>query len=92
MRGALDEYTIGGIRTNRAFFNEILDDDRFRAGLLSTAFLEQFFERRKARPVDPEAEAVAALVAALTFPKPAEVTQARGSSEWLRSGREAELR
>ena len=92
MRRALDEYKIGGIRTNRAFFSEIMDDECFRAGLLSTAFLEQFFERRKARTADPEAEAVAALVAALTLPKPAHVSQARGSSEWLRSGREAELR
>jgi len=92
MRRALDEYKIGGIRTNRMFFSEILDDECFRAGLLSTAFLEQFFERRKARPADPEAEAVAALVAALALPKPAQVSQARGSSDWLRSGREAELR
>jgi acetyl-CoA carboxylase biotin carboxylase subunit len=92
MRRALDEYKIGGIRTNRALFSEIMDDECFRAGLLSTAFLEQFFERRKARAADPETEAVAALVAALTFPKPAQASQARGSSEWLRSGREAELR
>ena len=92
MRRALEEYKIGGIRTNRAFFSEILDDERFRAGLLSTAFIEQFFERRKARAADPEAEAVAALVAALTLPKPAQAGQARESSEWLRSGREAELR
>jgi len=92
MRRALQEYKIGGIRTNRAFFSEILDDDCFRAGQLSTAFLEQFFERRKARAADPESEAVAALVAALTLPKSADVSQARGSSEWLRSGREAELR
>jgi acetyl-CoA carboxylase, biotin carboxylase subunit len=97
MRRALEEYEIGGIRTNRAFFSEILDDERFRAGQLSTAFIEQFFERRKARAADPDAEAVAALVAALTLPNAAQVNQARGSSErgsseWLRSGREAELR
>jgi len=92
MRRALEEYKIGGIRTNRAFFSEILDDEGFRVGALSTAFLEQFFERRKARPANPDSEAVAALVAALTLPRPAQVSQARGSSEWLRSGREAELR
>ena len=92
MRRALAEYKIGGIRTNRAFFSEILDDERFRAGVLSTAFLEQFFEHRKARAADPDAEAVAALVAALTLPKPAQVSQVRGWSEWSRSGREAELR
>jgi acetyl-CoA carboxylase biotin carboxylase subunit len=92
MRRALEEYRIGGIRTNRALFSEIMEDECFRAGHFSTAFLEQFFERRKARGADPEAEAVAALVAALTLAKPAHVSQARGSSEWLRSGREAELR
>jgi len=92
MRRALQEYKIGGIRTNRAFFSEVLDDELFRAGQLSTAFLEQFFERRKERAADPEAEAVAALVAALALRKPADVSEARGSSEWLRSGREAELR
>ena len=92
MRRALEEYKIGGIRSNRAFFSEILDDERFRAGHLSTAFIEQFFGRREARPADPEAEAVAALVAALTAPKPAPVSPARGLSVWLRSGREAELR
>jgi len=92
MRRALDEYRIGGIRTNRAFFSEILDDERFRAGLLSTAFLDQFFERRKARVPDPDAEAVAALVAALTFPQPAHQSPARESSEWVRSGRDAGLR
>jgi acetyl-CoA carboxylase biotin carboxylase subunit len=92
MRRALSECEIGGIRTNRAFFSEILGDQRFRAGLLSTEFIKRFFERRNAPAADPEAEAVAALVAALTVPKPAQVNPARGSSEWLRSGREAELR
>jgi acetyl-CoA carboxylase biotin carboxylase subunit len=91
MRRALEEYKIGGVRTNRAFFLEILDDECFRSGRLSTAFLEQYFERRKVRAADPGAEAVAALVAALTLPKPAPGSSSRGS-EWLRSGREAEFR
>jgi acetyl-CoA carboxylase biotin carboxylase subunit len=91
MDRALQEYRIGGIRTNRALFSEILEDECFRAGLLSTAFLEQFFERRKRRAADPDTEAVAALVAALTVTKPEQPERARGW-EWLRSGRDAELR
>jgi acetyl-CoA carboxylase biotin carboxylase subunit len=47
MRRALEECVIGGIRTNREFFAGILDDEEFRAGRLSTAFLESFFKRRR---------------------------------------------
>ena len=46
MKRALREYEIGGIRTNRAFFGEIMDDAVFRAGALSTAFLDEFFARQ----------------------------------------------
>jgi acetyl/propionyl-CoA carboxylase alpha subunit len=38
---------VGGIRTNTRFFLEILADEGFRAGEFSTAFLEQFFEKRQ---------------------------------------------
>jgi acetyl-CoA carboxylase biotin carboxylase subunit len=96
-RRALAEYVIGGIRTNRAFFEEILDDEMFRAGRLSTAFLDGFFDRRKSSEAQAEMEAVAALAA---------VQHARGKrssagngmeegapvSRWLNTGREAQLR
>ncbi len=92
LRRALSEYAIGGIRTNRAFFTEILDDERFRAGALSTAFLDEFFARRAAPDSNLEAEAVAALIAALDQTKPATARQPERSSAWLESGRESLLR
>jgi acetyl-CoA carboxylase biotin carboxylase subunit len=78
MRRALEEYVIGGIRTNRAFFGEILEDPEWQAGRLSTAFLEDFFKRRATNPANQEktipaggheqqleAQAVAALAAVM---------------------------
>jgi acetyl-CoA carboxylase biotin carboxylase subunit len=96
MRRALAEYEIGGIRTNRAFFREIMQDDAFRAGTFSTAFLDEWFERRQtAGPAaEPalEMEAVAALVAALHQSRPAPPPHAPRSSQWLESGRETLFR
>jgi acetyl-CoA carboxylase biotin carboxylase subunit len=65
MRRALLEYEIGGIRTNREWFGEIMRDEAFCAGTLSTAFLDEFFMRRGEAAPDLAAECVAALVAAL---------------------------
>ena len=48
MDRALAEYSVAGIRTNTAFFREILADAEFREGRLSTAFLEGLFARRGA--------------------------------------------
>jgi acetyl-CoA carboxylase biotin carboxylase subunit len=88
MRRALREYEIGGIRTNRAFFGEIMQDEAFRAGALSTAFLDEFFARRPTREPELAAEAVAALVTALTQKKdPAPVV--RAESRWLAAGWDA---
>jgi acetyl-CoA carboxylase biotin carboxylase subunit len=72
MRRALSEYVVEGIRTNIAFFDEILADPAFRRGEMSTAFLDKFFKRRAERKeADLEQEAVAAVVAALQAPKAA---------------------
>jgi acetyl-CoA carboxylase biotin carboxylase subunit len=49
MKRALREYIVGGIRTNCEFFKDVLDDEEFRAGRLTTAFLDGFFERRNAK-------------------------------------------
>ncbi len=91
LQRALSEYVIGGIRTNRAFFREILDDEVFRAGTLSTAFLDEFPGRRQSAKPDLEAEAIAALIGALAQKKP---TAARrgNAAEWLKSGRESLFR
>ena len=85
MRRALLEYEIGGIRTNRAFFGEILSDEAFRAGDLSTAFLDEFFARRPSSEPDLAAEGVAALVAAFSQKTDAPPSL-RSESRWLAAG------
>jgi acetyl-CoA carboxylase biotin carboxylase subunit len=92
LRSALSEYEIAGIRTNRAFFREIMDDAAFRAGSLSTAFLEEFLARRQ--PLEPalEAEAVAALAVALGQRKSTAAPSTAQTSQWLQTGRESLLR
>ncbi len=48
LRRALDEYQVGGIKTNLAFFREIVRDEEFIAGRLDTGFITRFNERREA--------------------------------------------
>jgi acetyl-CoA carboxylase, biotin carboxylase subunit len=83
---ALSEYVLTGVRNNIAFFREVLAETEFREGLLSTSFLDRFFQRRKKAEDNLEAEAAAALAMALesvtSAPRPA------GISGWLASGRE----
>jgi len=92
MKRALAEYVIAGIATNRAFFGEIMDDAGFRAGALSTAFLDEFFARRRPRPPALEAEAVAALVAVLAQRRVSVAHSTGPASAWLQTGRESLLR
>ena len=87
MARALGEYSIAGIRTNTRFFLDILADPNFRAGDLSTAFLDGFFDRRPtAPPVDIEMEAVAALVATLASQPRANIAAPSTPSRWRRLG------
>jgi acetyl-CoA carboxylase biotin carboxylase subunit len=92
MRRALSEMSIGGIRTNRVLFEELLGDQAFRSGEISTAYLDGFLERRPKR-TEPalETEAVAALVAALQLPRPAS-PPSRSRSAWAASGRSEQMR
>jgi acetyl-CoA carboxylase, biotin carboxylase subunit len=101
MLRALREYDIGGIRTNRGFFRQILEDAEFRAGRLHTGFIDEFFERH--RPPHPPGDlaAVAALAAALHTlsrgimpPNGAAGSQSAGArpSAWLEAGRSDLLR
>ncbi len=92
MKRALAEYTIAGIRTNRAFFGEIMDDSDFRAGRFSTAFLDEFFARRQAHKPALEAKAVAALAAVLAQRKPKAAPSTAPTSQWLQAGRDSLLR
>jgi acetyl-CoA carboxylase biotin carboxylase subunit len=64
LRRALDEYTVGGIKTTLPFFREIVRDAEFIEGRLNTGFISRFFERREAAlsakpPADQDDEAEA---------------------------------
>jgi len=74
MRRALGEYEIHGIRTTLGFFAALLSDPAFVAGELSTGFIEEFMQRRKAAPGlaqrDAEAYAAAAALACASSAPP----------------------
>ncbi|HEV2913143.1 MAG TPA: acetyl-CoA carboxylase biotin carboxylase subunit [Pyrinomonadaceae bacterium] len=59
LRRALDEYTVGGIKTTLPFFREVVRDAEFMEGRLDTGFIERFFARRdlQQRESAPDREA-----------------------------------
>jgi len=70
LQRALDEYMVGGIKTNVSLFQRILRHPEFAAGRLDTGFLDRLLAsaegRREARPVAGlEAQHLAAIAAAL---------------------------
>jgi acetyl-CoA carboxylase biotin carboxylase subunit len=96
---ALDEYFIGGIKTNLSLFRRILRDENFRAARLDTGFLDRMLRQPQPQAPDPgaaEAAAIAAGVFALLGETPAgdgAASQAGGSgppasSIWKRIGRQ----
>jgi acetyl-CoA carboxylase biotin carboxylase subunit len=92
---ALNEYEVGGIRTNLGFFRQILDDEAFRAGRLHTGLIEEFLARQRRTEPPAELEAVAALAAALeSMPRGglAGPPARNGASRWVIAGREELLR
>jgi acetyl-CoA carboxylase biotin carboxylase subunit len=88
---ALSEYILTGVRSNLGLFRKICTDEVFREGKLSTAFLDQHFQRRVPAPPDLESEVAAALVLALAKPGQSRDQRER-SSAWLTAGREDQLR
>jgi len=94
MNRALREYDVGGIRTNLAFFRQILEDEEFRSGNLHTGFIGEFFGRLQPQAPAHLAE-IAGLVAALDHVAQAAEQTApavNGRSLWLAAGREELLR
>jgi acetyl-CoA carboxylase, biotin carboxylase subunit len=90
---ALGEYRVDGIRTNIAFFQQVLEDPEFLAGNLHTGFIDEFFARVRPIAPPPDVEAVAALVAALHFNRRTAPPAPRPSaSQWLATGRSEMLR
>ncbi len=97
MMRACGEYTVLGIRSNLAFFRDILRDPEFRAGALHTGFIAEFFARRNAHSVPDGVAAVAAAAAeAWTVDNRsqtlAQVKNGNGSSPWVQVGRAEALR
>jgi len=65
LRRALDEYHVGGIKTNLSLFRHILQDPEFLAGKADTGFLSRFATRERAHP--PKRDEEIAVIAAGVF-------------------------
>jgi acetyl-CoA carboxylase biotin carboxylase subunit len=96
MLRALDEYVVGGIRTNIGLFRRILLDDDFCAARIDTGYLERLLARM---PVGEQAgvpEDVVAVAAALFAPVSKQNGAAAGNaapeSRWAAVGRREGLR
>lgn len=105
LRRALDEYQLSGIKTNLAFFREIVRDEEFIAGKLDTGFIARFNQRREAeqRSVSTQAQQIerrdlALIAGAIHYAKlqrKASVHRqpaGQGKNRWKMSGRTALIR
>ena len=92
---ALNEYEVGGIRTNIGFFRQIFADPALREGRLHTGFIDEFLSRERPPAAPEELVTVAALAAALgsmvTEPN-ASPASTNGTSPWVIAGRQELLR
>ncbi len=62
---ALDEYFVGGIKTNISLFRRILRDKEFHAARLDTGFLDRMLRRAEDKSVDSKTAEVAAIAAGI---------------------------
>jgi acetyl-CoA carboxylase biotin carboxylase subunit len=62
---ALNEYFVGGIKTNLSLFRRILRDENFRHARLDTGFLDRMLQRAEDKRTDSGAADVAAIAAGL---------------------------
>ena len=67
---AIDEYVIGGIKTNLKLLRRILGDPDFQAALIDTAYLDRLLDSAAPPATPNEATTLAAAVAALHFTAP----------------------
>ena len=102
LRRALDEYSVGGIKTTLPFFREIVRDAEFIKGRLDTGFISRFFERRSAALLtkseetgETERRDMAAIAAALDYMQSQKQVstdnqpRAQEQSNWRIAGRTA---
>ncbi|MGH9496091.1 MAG: acetyl-CoA carboxylase biotin carboxylase subunit [Candidatus Sulfotelmatobacter sp.] len=65
LKRALDEYFVGGIKTNISLFRRILANDEFRAARFDTGFLDRMLKQKTNNlPIDDAKEIEAAVIAA----------------------------
>ncbi len=94
---ALNEYFVGGIKTNISLFRRILSDPDFRAAKMDTGFLDRLLKRKEDASVDEQAAEVAVIAAGLFAAL--DTTIANGSkgatdtgSNWLSAARREAMR
>lgn len=97
MRRALEEYFVGGIKTNLPLFRRILEHPDFAAGRIDTGFLDRLLSSRSAETRSPDglsgiAAVSAALFAATAVPQSdghngKAVSNGNLSSAWKRAAR-----
>ena len=96
MLRALDEYVIGGIKTNLGLFRRILIDEDFRAARIDTGYLERLLTAGPAAVKESVPEDVVALAAALfaasAKPKETVAGDPAEESRWAVAGRREGLR
>jgi len=100
---ALNEYFVGGIKTNISLFRRILNDKEFHAGKLDTGYLDRLLARPSADVPRDEKAAEVAAIAAGVFAVLDPATETRSDtngvngtgveqgSHWKRIGREEAL-
>jgi acetyl-CoA carboxylase biotin carboxylase subunit len=93
LRRAVDEYFIGGIKSNLPLFRRILSDPAFVAGETDTGYLERLSQAGAPGPGgDNEVAAIAAAVFASLGTHNNEGTpQAKPQSGWKRAARTESL-
>ncbi len=98
---ALNEYFVGGIKTNISLFRRILNDEEFHVGQVDTGYLDRLLARPAAMlPLSEQSAEVAAIAAGVfAVLDPAALTQTNGnagsgsgSSNWKRTARAEGLR
>jgi len=95
MLRALDEYAIGGIKTNIGLFHRILMDEDFRAARIDTGYLERLLDREAAAveaAVPEDAAAVAAALFAASVAEKAPIVEPVRESKWGAAGRQEGVR
>jgi acetyl-CoA carboxylase biotin carboxylase subunit len=94
---ALEEYTIGGIKTNLSLFRRLLHEPAFAKAEIDTGYLDRLLsEGKKAASAAPDMMRVAALAAAMmnggNGVAKAVAPQASTNGKWKRSARQESLR